>query len=292
MPPPEGSRSIAGGPLLAASRMLLRPLVRLMVHSGITLPVLNDMLRQLFVDVAAVDILTEPKARSDSRISLITGIHRKEIRRLRDLPADRPGVPAVVTVSSLIIARWLAVPPYVGADGKPLPLPRAHEPGSDRPSFESLVASVTSDIRSRVVLDDWLSKGIVITDDTDRIILNTEAFIPQPGAEEQLFYFGRNLHDHLAAAVSNISAAKTAPFLDRSVHYDGLTEEQAAELEEFARNEASRVLLEVNRRAAAMVDGQPPAPGANRRVNFGVFVFTDTDQFGGTPAAAQGQEGA
>src|SRR4051812_49251654 len=65
MQPPERLRPIASGPLLAASRILLRPLVRLMIHSGITLPVLNDMLRHLFVEVAANDILTEPKTRSD-----------------------------------------------------------------------------------------------------------------------------------------------------------------------------------------------------------------------------------
>jgi hypothetical protein len=201
-------------------------------------------------------------------------------------------VPEVVTVSSLIIARWLALPPYADAEGAPRPLPRNHEPGSDQPSFESLVASVTSDIRPRVVLDDWLSKGLVATDAADRIVLNTQAFIPRPGAAEQLFYFGRNLHDHVAAATANISAIQTAPFLDRSVHYDGLTGAQAAELEEFARAEASRILLEVNRRAAAMVDGQPRTPDANRRVNLGVFVFTDIDRHAVPPDAAAEQEGA
>jgi hypothetical protein len=76
------------------------------------------------------------------------------------------------------------------------------------------------------------------------------------------------------------------------VHYDGLTGAQAAELEEFARAEASRILLEVNRRAAAMVDGQPRTPDANRRVNLGVFVFTDIDRHAVPPDAAAEQEGA
>jgi hypothetical protein len=153
-----------------------------------------------------------------------------------------------------------------------------------------LVQSVTSDIRSRVVLDDWLSKGIIATDERDRAVLNVSAFIPKPGADEQLFYFSRNLHDHVAAAASNIVAVETAPFLDRSVHYDGLTEEQASELEAFARGEAIRVLLEVNRRAAAMVDGTVEGVQNRRRVNFGVYVFTDHDQPAGVSSALSRSE--
>jgi Family of unknown function (DUF6502) len=290
MPSSEPPVPIDPGALLAACHRLLRPLARLMIRGGVTLPVLNDMLRTLFVDVAANDILTEPKARSDSRISLVTGIHRKEIRRLRDLRPEQARTPPVVTISSQIIARWLAIEPFADPAGRPRPLPRGNEPGARRPSFDTLVQSVTSDIRSRVVLDDWLSKGIVGTDDADHIVLNVDAFIPKPGADEQLFYFTRNLHDHIAAAAANIAATETAPFLDRSVHYDGLTEEQASELEAFAREEAIRVLLEVNRRAAAMVEGNPASATDGRRVNFGVYVFSEPEDPTGTAPATSGSE--
>jgi hypothetical protein len=290
--PTERPAPIAPGPLLAVSRRLLRPLVRLMIQNGVTLPILNEMLRGLFVEVTAHEILTDPKARTDSRISLSTGIHRKEVRRLRDLPLDRPEVPDVVTVSSQIIARWLASEPYVGADGHSLPLPRGTAAEPVAPSFESLVQSVTSDIRARAVLDDWLSKGIVSIDAADRIVLNADAFIPRPGAAEQLFYFGRNLHDHVAAAAANISAAEKAPFLDRSVHYDGMTAAQADELEAFARDAASKLLLEVNRRAASMVEASTGGAPADRRVNFGVYVFSDEDRLDAGLAASGGSAAA
>jgi hypothetical protein len=250
------------------------------------------MLRGLFVEITTHEILIDPKARTDSRISLSTGIHRKEVRRLRDLPLDRPEIPEVVTVSSQIIARWLASAPYVGADGRSLPLPRGSAAEPAEPSFESLVQSVTSDIRARAVLDDWLSKGIISIDAADRVVLNADAFIPRPGAAEQLFYFGRNLHDHVAAAAANISAAEKAPFLDRTVHYDGMTEAQAAELEAFAREEATKLLLEVNRRAASMVEANTAGAPADRRVNFGVYVFNDKDHLDAGSAASGGSAAA
>jgi hypothetical protein len=270
-------RPLPPAPLLKAARRLMRPLVRLMMRSGLTFPVLADTLRALFVDVAVNDILIEPKSRTDSRISLLTGVHRKEIRRLREIPGDRAGVPDVVTLASQIVGRWVGSASFNDETGRPLPLPRVKQ-GSE-PSFDALVEAVTTDIRPRAVLDDLLSHGVVYMDAGDRVQLNADAFIPQPGGEEQLFYFARNLHDHLAAAAANISAAGAAPFLDRSVHYDRLSPSQARELEDFARAAAMRVLLEVNRRALELTGSEPEAATpAARRVNFGVYVFDEQER--------------
>jgi hypothetical protein len=133
-------------------------------------------------------------------------------------------------------------------------------------------------------LDDWLSQGFVQLAPPDLVVLNVDAFVPRPGAGEQLFYFARNLQDHIAAAVANISADDAAPFLDRSVHYDGLTPAQARELEAFARAAAMQALLEVNRKARELVEAAPsPAADTQFRVNFGTFVFTESE----SPADAQ-----
>ena len=273
--PPQPSPPAA---LLAASSRLLRPLVRLMLRGGITFPVLTDVLRRLFVEVAVTDILTQPKARTDSRLSLLTGIHRKEIRRYREMPPDSTAPPEVVTIATQIIALWLGSPRFVDDHGRPRSLPRVAEPGTEAPSFEALVCSVTTDIRPRAVLDDWLSQGLVRMAPSDHVVLDADAFIPRPGGAEQLFYFARNLHDHVAAAVANISAGDAAPFLDRSVHYDKLTLDQARELEAFARDAAVRALLEVNRKALNLLDAGASVDGeATHRLNFGAFVFNEND---------------
>ena len=260
---------------------LLRPLVHLLIQSGITFPVLADLLRRLYVEVAVRDLLPEPKSRTDSRISLLTGVHRKEVRHLRQQAALADEVPSVVTLSSHIIARWLGTPDYADASGNPLALPRASRSAGE-PSFESLVASVTTDVRPRTILDDWLSQGLVTVDAGDRVRLNVAAFIPRPGRDEQLYYFARNLHDHIAAAAANVLASGPAPFLDRSVHYDGLGEAPAARLEAAAREAAQRLLLDVNRLALELVDAEEPeagpvAPAPTRRVNLGVYLYAEDE---------------
>ncbi len=260
--------------LLRALARLLRPLIRLAIQSGVTFPLLSELLRTLYVEVATQDLLTEPRTRTDSRISLLTGVHRKEIRRLRAQPTDPGQVPAAVTLSSQIIARWVGTPGYADASGSPLPLPRTA--AAPLPSFEALVEAVTTDLRARAVLDEWLSQGIVTLDGEGRVRLDSASFIPRPGRQEQMFYFARNLHDHLAAAAANLLAPELAPFPDLSVHYDRLGPEAAARLEEASREGARQLLLDINRIALALVDEQDHGPNqhaASRRVNLGVYLY-------------------
>lgn len=271
-PPPQA--------LLRPLTRLLRPLVRLLIRSGVTFPVLADLLRGLYVDVAARDLLANPRAQTDSRISLLTGVHRKEIRRLRTQTPATAETPAVVTLGSQIIARWLGAPPYADADG-PLPLPRTARTTGEA-SFEGLVESVTKDVRARSVLDDWIGQEIVSLDQDGRVRLNTAAFIPRPGGQEQLFYFARNLHDHIAAAAANVAIAGPAPFFDRSMHYDRLRPETVAQLEVTARDAAQQLLTDVNRIALAMAEADDKATpdGVStplRRINLGVYVYVEDD---------------
>ena len=82
-PPPDAAR------LQTPIARLLRPLVRLFIRCGLTFPALSDLLRELYVNVAEYDFALSGKEQTDSRVSLLTGIHRKEVRRLRG--AGAPG---------------------------------------------------------------------------------------------------------------------------------------------------------------------------------------------------------
>lgn len=262
--------------LLAALARLLRPLVRLQIRAGVTFPLLADLLRGLYVDVARNDLLPDDRSRTDSRISVMTGIHRKELRRQRSPEAESE--PPAVTLNSQILALWLGAPDYTDAAGQPLPLPR----GGPAPSFDSLVATVTRDVRPRAVLDDFLAQGTVTWDAAGHVQLKAAAFLPREGSDAQLFYFARNLHDHAAAATANVAATGTPPFLDRSVHYDRLGLEAAAEFEAVAREAAQRLLIEVNRRALAIAERDEAAAAADparptRRVNLGVYLYAEPE---------------
>eukprot|EP01037_Dinobryon_pediforme_P015527 gene15527-15674_t len=249
---------------------LLRPLIGLLIRAGVTFPALIDLLRELYVAVADNEFRLSDKAQTDSRVSLLTGVHRKEVSRLRAAKLPVSEVSSTLSRSSQIIARWTGAAPFINESGQPKPLPRLAD-GADTPNFETLVESVTRDVRPRAVLDEWLDQGIVEIRPPGLVVLREAAFLPKPGEEDQFYYFGRNLHDHMAAAVANVRG-ETPAFFERAVHYDGLNETTAAQLATKAGDAAMNILLDVNKAAQTIVK---PEPDGDWRWSLGVYVFKE-----------------
>jgi hypothetical protein len=246
--------------------------VRLLIDRGVPFGQLAEVLKGVYVDAALHDFPLESKQPTDSRVTLLTGVHRKDVKRLRSQDRSEPGPPRSVSLGALLVARWTGSATYLDAEGRPRPLPR--KTGRRGPSFESLVASVSSDIRARAVLDEWLRLGVVHLDAEDRVCLNVEAFVPARGFEEKAWYFGQNLHDHIAAAARNLLESKP-PFLERSVHYPDLTPDSISELSKLAARAGMEALQTVNRRALELRRRDARDPGATRRMRFGLYFFEE-----------------
>jgi hypothetical protein len=255
--------------LIAAIEKVLTPLVRLLVRHGITYPALSGLLKRIFVTAAEADLGAAGDEATDSRISVMTGVHRKDVKRLRAAGGVPEQVPAMAGIGTQAIGRWCGDARYLDAEGRPRSLPRRAESG---PSFDGLVESVSTDIRPRTLLDEWRRLGLIRIDDDGRIHLDTAAFVPREGFDELAYFFGRNLHDHVASAASNLSRDR-APYLERAVFYDGLTAESVAAIETLARTAGSDALLAVNRETRARLDRDKGRPDATRRMSFGVYFF-------------------
>lgn len=262
--------------LTAGLRRLLRPLVRLMVARGITYPYLADLLKGLFVEVADADFRIDGRPPTDSRVSLLSGVHRKDVSRLRALDPSRT-LPAPVPLTAQVFARWVGDAAWRNRRGQPLPLPRLASDGGER-SFEALVAGISTDIRPRVLLDEWLDRGLVVLDDQDRVCLQPQALVPSADEHEKLHYFIHQLHDHAAAATHNLLGGE--PYFDRCVHADGLTTADVAVLRDLARAQGMQALLvlndEVQRLQAAHRPDDPDHPPAQERFTLGVYFFSET----------------
>jgi len=262
----------AGAPpaaLLRALRSLLRPLVRFLVARQVPYPFLANLLKGVYVEIAERDFALAGKRLTDSRISLLTGVYRRDVKRLRAELREGSVIPPAVSLGAEVVAHWNGLPEFVDAEGRPNPLPVHAEAG---PSFETLVASVSTDIRARSVLDEWLRLGVVHFDDRGRVVLDSGAFVPQKGIEEKLYYFGRNLRDHIAAAAHNVQAEEP-PFAERSVYYGRLSAASVAEIGEFAAEQGMTALQAVNRLAIRLQERDAQAGDTTRRMTFGVYFL-------------------
>ena len=259
--------------LVQALRLVLRPLVRLMLARGITYPYVCELLKALFVEIAAKDFRIDQTPPTDSRVSLVSGVHRKEVSRLRQAIAEHMDTaPTVVSLGAQLVAVWLSSPQYLDDDGRPKALARFASEGGEV-SFEALVAGVNSDIRPRVVLDEWLRLGVVQFDEQKRVCLNVAAFVPTEGFDEKAFFFGHHLHDHAAAAASNLTGIDK-PFLERGVHYNALSAESIAVLAQQSEQAGMAALLALNKSAMKLEQQDANKSGPFHRMTFGVYFYT------------------
>jgi Family of unknown function (DUF6502) len=258
--------------LMGAITRLLRPLLKVFIAQGITLPVLTRLLKELYIEVAEASFPMPGRAQTDSRINLLTGVHRKDVRALRGRPREENQPSPVVSRNAQMISIWAGAPDYLDGRGRPRALPRTGE----RPSFESLVETISKDIRPRVVLDEWLRLGLIHVDDKDFIHLNSAAFVPREDFDDLAYYFGRNLRDHIAASGHNL-LGDTPPMLERAVYYEKLTPQSIAELAAYTRKLAMQTLVAVNKKAFELARRDKGAPGASQRMTFGAYFFSTAD---------------
>lgn len=257
--------------LLATFRTLIKPMVRLFLAKGVTYPLLLEEIKRCFVEVADDEFKIAGKAQTDSRLTLLTGVHRRDVHRIRtEAPLDSSAKP---NFSAQIIAQWIANPRYLNALGQPRLLARSQKAGEDC-SFESLVATVSKDIRARPVLDEWLRTGIVTIDDEGLIHLNTEAFVPTSDLNDLLFFLGMNIHDHLAAAVNNTLTSEK--MFERCVYYDALSLADVQQLHGWMQEHGMGLLKAANQKAMQLTAARQTDTAAQTsgyRMNTGVYFY-------------------
>ncbi|MCP5291370.1 MAG: hypothetical protein H6938_02335 [Burkholderiales bacterium] len=263
--------------LISALRQVLRPLVKLMLAKGLTFTYLTEVLKEIFVEVADKDFRINNKLLSDSHLSLLTGIHRKDVKRLRnDSHANNETTPQIISLGARLVSIWTSDPRFLDESKHPKPLPRFVKEGGEI-SFEGLVISVSKDIRSRVVLDEWLRIGIVHFDEQNCVCLNTTAFIPTQGFDEKAYYFGQSLHDHAAAATSNLLGSNK-PFLERSVYYNALSAQSIEQLAVQSEMLGMGTLLAINKLAMELESADDQQSKPNYRMRFGIYFYSESQE--------------
>ncbi|WP_299970493.1 DUF6502 family protein [uncultured Roseobacter sp.] len=254
-----------------AIRKVLRPLVRALIAQNVTVRALYRVVKQSYVEVAE-EILGDDA--TDSRISIMTGVHRRDVREFRTLPDDdTEGQRRKLSTLSTVVGRWMSNADYTDPDGQPIAIPRSAETG---PSFDALVQSVSRDIRPRTVLDELARQGIVTTED-DSVHLVLDGLVGPADMDQRLHFFSHNLGDHMSAAVDNILAEDPA-HLERAVFYNALTDDALHRIETDVRDVATDALRQINKTAAGLQSEDATDPTATNRFRFGVFFYKETER--------------
>ncbi|MFM1988598.1 MAG: hypothetical protein RJA99_1555 [Pseudomonadota bacterium] len=270
---------------LDALLVVLLELVRFAMDQGVRIGQFEELVKRAMVLAALRTAGTASGGEqvSVSRLSVMTGIHRKEVKRLLESVGEdrvrfRPS-----PISQLFL-RWANDPSWQDPAGRPLVLPRRIDRGDVR-SFEKLARSVTTDVHPTTLLDELLRLGLVAHDPThDTVSLSAFERLPADELHRLLEFAAVSIADHVAAVRENIAALQrhgryapgVAPFLEQWVYADELSAESARDAKlratEHWRDVVRQLLptlgsLETADRAA----GRP----ATHRLRMGVYCYIE-----------------
>jgi hypothetical protein len=264
---------------------VLAPLVRLLIANGVAYPQFVQSLKQVFLDAAREELAAAGKRATDSAVSLLSGLHRKDVRTMSrgdDERVERRPRKSL-SIAAEVFARWANDPQWLDAGGEPLSLPIRAPAGE--PSFESLAASISKDFHARSVLEELVRLGVANVVG-ERVRVNASSFIPQDSFAEMAYFLSHNVGSHLAAAAANLRGNRGEPaFLENSLAADQLSEESVASLHALARSQWNRTFRQMFSAASERFEADRTGRDEPRmRIRFGTYFYAEPDA--PAPAAA------
>ena len=138
---------------------MVQPLVAWLVHSGIGYTEFAAALKVVFFQQALQELSKNNAKPTNSAISLLAGLHRQDVKALKDSLNSDEGlteakISSPVSVPARVVGHWVA-------DALPVEIPLA----GDMPSFEGLVRRVSQDLYPRAILNEL--KRLDIVDELD-----------------------------------------------------------------------------------------------------------------------------
>jgi hypothetical protein len=274
----ESSLSIDARPhFLQALRRVLRPIIRLMIRSGIRYDEFIDVARGAYVESAIRDGIGTTANPTREQIAWATGIDRQRVDHYID---DDGALPAArVTMNRVVIEvlhKWHTDPKYLDTQGTPVELDLT-ETGTH--GFGSLVAEINPEVDPASVLERLLQAKTVVYSSENQLRTVTRFFIRQGDDEGSIEHFGEAIAHLIETHVYNFDPKSTnSKRLDRAVFPDhGLPMRLLKPFQACVRERAEQFLLDVDDWLARNSDRMPRKTSKEVRAGVNVFFYVDPE---------------
>jgi hypothetical protein len=191
---------------LSALGPVLESVIRLMLKGGVTWKEFSELTKARFVDVATAEFGIRGRPTNISRVAIITGLDRRDVRRLRRA-AEEPAAKGYVSKASQVLDTWHHDPDFNDANGAPLPLPFA----GDGPTLTELVRRVAPALPAVAMIKELKSAGALEELADGRLWPVKRAYVPRPLAAERLRLWSSVLSDISSTIEHNFDADRGAP---------------------------------------------------------------------------------
>jgi hypothetical protein len=165
--------------VLDAFQLVLRPVVKILLRYGIGYNEFAETVKTAFVDVGSTEFGIRGRPTNISRVAVMTGLTRKEVRRLRTkIESGEDAVTVKSTPITEILHRWHAEDEFLDSQGRAAVLPFTGEHGS----FSSLVKQFGGDVPAGAMRTELQRVGSVEENENGELAVKLRSFWPSDGA--------------------------------------------------------------------------------------------------------------
>jgi hypothetical protein len=263
--------------LLAAFRFLLVPLVRILLRNGISFNEISEVVKGVYARVASTDFAVPGRPMTYSRLSITTGIARRDFDRvLGEEDRLRRALESNAGRIANVLQGWHNDPEFMGPYGFPRDLAFTREVGGG-PSFEDLVARYASDIQPQLMLEELMRVAAAkIAEESGMIHVLKRTFIPEQMAPELIEVFARGVRRYVETIDHNLGAQESSKRrFERWVFPDyGIREEDWVPFNDMVRDRLQDVIEDLE---TQFVLFRKPRTGVDRTLSVGVGLYLYKD---------------
>lgn len=249
---------------------MLKPLVRLLLRQGVPYGVFADIAKSVYVETAMEEFSIPGRKSTISRASVITGLSRKEVARVSDLPKiENREVLDRFNRAVRVVSGWMRDENFTDEQGRPRKLPLEGEGAS----FAQLVRKFSGDLPSRAILDELLHGGAVERLDSGEVRLTDSVFGPASGMDEKIAILGTDVSDLINTINHNFTHSGTDSRFQLKVAYDNLPRESTLNFRAAFPEKGFALLNAMDRELSALDRDTNPSAEGSGRIRAGVALY-------------------
>jgi len=220
--------------VLDAFLLVMRPIVKILLRYGIGYREFAEVTKTAFVDVASSDFGLRGRPTNMSRVAVMTGLTRKEVRRLRDkIVTGDSSISVKTTPFSEVLHHWHAQSEFTDADGRPKAL--AFSDGEQ--SFTALVKRFGGDIPAGAMRTEMKRVGVVRESDSGKLSVVNRTYRSESDHETLVTVLVHGVYTLLSNVAHNTNPDRTdATWAHRIAHTQSLRTPDTRQLRRITKD--------------------------------------------------------
>lgn len=214
-------------------RLLVLPAIKFCLKRSMGVYDLLEVVKAAFVEVASEELTRTEERISVSRISVMTGVHRRDVRRLMDASGEEVGSKHLVT---RVLGLWEQGYDFTTKSGKPKPLTCI----GDDSEFVKLVRTVSTDVNPVTVLSELVRIGTVKREDGKiKLVRAVDTYGEELGPEKALSILARDMESLIDSVEQNMEGEHEVGNLHIRTEYDRVYRKDIPKIRRWLRKQGN-----------------------------------------------------